>query len=150
MQTQVGLRKHHYKQSQERWWNSSWAISNPERWCCESAALNMLPNLESAVATQVKISVFILIPKTDNAKECANYCTVAIISHTSKVMFKILQASLQQRTQRSNYGHLLDHQKSKSFRKASTSALLTAPKPLTVWITTNGKEETLLYQQRSV
>ena len=85
----------------------------------------MLPNLESAVATQVKISVFILIPKTDNAKECAIYCTVAIISHTSKVMFKILQASLQQRNQRSNYRHLLDHQKSKSFRKASTSASLT-------------------------
>ena len=35
-----------------RWWNSSWAISNPERWCCESAALNMPANLEnSAVAT---------------------------------------------------------------------------------------------------
>ena len=49
---QVGLRKHHYKQSKWRRWNSSWAISNPKRWCCESAALNVSANLEnSAVAT---------------------------------------------------------------------------------------------------
>ena len=39
--SQVGLRKHHYKQSESRWWNSRWAISNSERCCCESAALNM-------------------------------------------------------------------------------------------------------------
>ena len=43
-----------------------------------------------------KRSVFILIPKKGNAKECSNYCTIALISHTSKVMLKILQASLQQ------------------------------------------------------
>ena len=43
-----------------------------------------------------KRSVFFLIPKKDNAKECSNYCTIALISHTSKVMFKILQARLQQ------------------------------------------------------
>ena len=36
------------------------------------------------------------IPKKDNAKECSNYHTIALISHTSKVMFKILQARLQQ------------------------------------------------------
>ena len=41
-------------------------------------------------------SVFVLIPKKGNAKECANYCTVAVISHVSKVMLKILQARLQQ------------------------------------------------------
>ena len=43
-----------------------------------------------------KRSVFIPIPKKGNAKECSNYCTNALISHTSKVMLKILQASLQQ------------------------------------------------------
>ena len=43
-----------------------------------------------------KRSVFIPIPKKDNAKECLNYYTVALISHTSKVMLKILQARLQQ------------------------------------------------------
>ena len=43
-----------------------------------------------------KRSVFIPIPKKDNAKEYSNYCTIAFISHASKVMFKILQARLQQ------------------------------------------------------
>jgi len=42
-----------------------------------------------------KRSVFIPIPKKGNAKECSNYRTIALISHTSKVMFKILQARLQ-------------------------------------------------------
>ena len=43
-----------------------------------------------------KGSVFIPIPKKDNAKECSNYHTIALISHASKVMLKILQARLQQ------------------------------------------------------
>ena len=43
-----------------------------------------------------KTSVFILIPKKGNVKECSNYHTIALISHASKVMFKILQARLQQ------------------------------------------------------
>ena len=42
-----------------------------------------------------KRSVFIPIPKEGNAKECSNYCTIVLISHFSKVMLKILQASLQ-------------------------------------------------------
>ena len=43
-----------------------------------------------------KRSVFIPIPKKGNAKECSSYCTIALISHASKVMLKILQARLQQ------------------------------------------------------
>ena len=43
-----------------------------------------------------KRSVFIPIPKNNSAKECSNYCTIVLISHTSKVMLKILQARLQQ------------------------------------------------------
>ena len=43
-----------------------------------------------------KMSVFIPIPKKGNAKECPNYCTTALTSHTSKVMLKIFQARLQQ------------------------------------------------------
>ena len=43
-----------------------------------------------------KRSVFIPIPKKGNAKECSNYCTIALISHTSKVMLKILQVRFQQ------------------------------------------------------
>ena len=43
-----------------------------------------------------KRSVFIPIPKKGDAKECSNYCTIALVSHASKVMLKILQARLQQ------------------------------------------------------
>ena len=57
----------------------------------------MPANLEnSAVATGLEKSVFIPHPKKGNAKECSNYLTIALISHTSKVMLKILQARLQQ------------------------------------------------------
>ena len=44
----------------------------------------------------IKMSIFIPIPKKGNAKECSNYCTVALISHASKVMLKIFQARLKQ------------------------------------------------------
>ena len=101
-----------------------------------------------------KRSVFIPIPKKGDGNECSNYHTIALIPQASKVMLKILQASLQQYgnceipdvqtdfrkgrgTQRSNCQHPLDHQKSKSFKKTSISALLTMPMPLTVWITIN-------------
>ena len=138
------------------WWNSSWAISNPRRWCFESAALCMPANLEnSAVAAGLeKVPNFIPIPKKGNAKECSNYCTTALISHASKVMLKILQARLQQsmnrelpdvqagfrkgrgtRDQIANICWIME--KAREFQKISISALLTMPKPLTVWITIN-------------
>ena len=101
-----------------------------------------------------KRSVFIPIPKKGNAKECSNYRTIALISHTSKVMLKILQARLQQymncelpdvqagfrkgrgtREQIANICWIIEKQESVS--KTSISALLTMPKPLTVWITIN-------------
>ena len=50
----------------------------------------------SAVATALEKSGFIPIPKKGNAKKCSNYHTIALISHASKVMLKILQARLQQ------------------------------------------------------
>ena len=57
----------------------------------------MPPNLEnSAVATGLEKSVFIPIPKKDNAREFSNYPSIALISDASKVMLKILQARLQQ------------------------------------------------------
>ena len=57
----------------------------------------MPANLEnSAVATGLKKSVFTPITKKSNDKECSNYCTVVLISHASKLIFKILQARLQQ------------------------------------------------------
>ena len=63
----------------------------------ESAALNMPANLENSQWSQAcKRSVFIPIPKKGNAKECSNYLTIALISHASIVILKILQARLQQ------------------------------------------------------
>ena len=101
-----------------------------------------------------KRSVFIPIPKKGNAEECSNYCTIALFSHASKVMLKILQDRLQQyvncefrifklvlqkqMNQRSNCQHPVDHGKGKRDpEKTSISAFLTMPKPLTVWITIN-------------
>ena len=64
-------------------------------------AINMLLLCQQIWKTQQwqqdrKRSVFIPIPKRGNAKECSNYCTIALISHASKIMLKILQARLQQ------------------------------------------------------
>ena len=101
-----------------------------------------------------KRSVFIRIPKKDNAKECSNYHTTVLISHTSKVNLQILQARLQQYMNVNFQMFKLDFKKAEepeiklptfsgswkkqeSSRKISTSALLTMPKPLTVWITIN-------------
>ena len=57
----------------------------------------MPANLEnSAVATGLEKVSFVPVPKKGNAKECSNYHTVALISHASKVMLRVLQARLQQ------------------------------------------------------
>ena len=56
----------------------------------------MPANLENSGPQDWKRSVFSPIPKKGNAKECSNYCTIALISQTSKVLLKILQARLQQ------------------------------------------------------
>ena len=151
--SQVSLGKHHYQQSEWNWWNSNWAISSPQRCCCESAELNMPAHLEnSARATGLEKVSFHSNPK-GHAKEHSNDHTVALMSHTRKVMLKILQVRLQQ---------LVHHElpniqarirkcrqtreiklptsvgsstKQEHSHKTSTSALLTTPKPLTVWIT---------------
>ena len=65
--------------------------------CLPSPSKNCLPLKESQQWPQDwKRSVFIPFPKKGNTKECSNYCTIALISHASKVMLKILQARLQQ------------------------------------------------------
>ena len=101
-----------------------------------------------------KRSVFIPIPKKGNAKEYSNYCTIALNSHISKVMLKILQVRLQQYVNCNLQMFKLDlekveepeiklstyvasYKKQESFRKTSTSTVLTMPKPVTVGITTN-------------
>ena len=107
----------------------------------------------SAVATGLE-KVFIPIPKNGNANKCSNYHTIALISHSSEVMLKILQARLQvylncelpdvqagfrkgkgTRDQIASIHWLVENQESS--QKTFTSALLTTSKPLTVWITTN-------------
>ena len=101
-----------------------------------------------------KRSVFIPIPNKGNAKQCSNYRTIELISHTSEVTLKILQGRLQQyvnrelpdvqagfrkgrrtRDQIANIHWII--KKAESSRKTPTSALLTMPKSLTVWITIN-------------
>ena len=80
-----------------KWWNSSWAISNPKRWYCESAALNIPTNLKnSAVATGLEKVSFHSSPKERQCKQCSNYSTITLVSHSSKVMLQILQARLLQ------------------------------------------------------
>ena len=100
-----------------------------------------------------KRSVFIPIPKKDNAKGCSNYCTIALISHASKVMLKILQASLQQyvnrelpdvqagfRKGRETRGQIANFcwiiQKSREFQKNIYFCFIVYAKTF-VWITTN-------------
>ena len=98
--------------------------------------------------------VFIPIPKKGNAKECSNYCTIALISHAKKIMLKILQAMLQQdmnceipdvqagcRKGRGTRDQIVNFcwitEKEECSRITSISPLLTMPKPLTLWITIN-------------
>ena len=113
----------------------------------------MSANLEnSAVATGLEKVSFISIPKKGNTKQCSKYCKIVLISHASKVMFKILQARLQQcvnhelpdvqagfrkgrgtRDQIANILWIIE--KAREFQKNTYFCLLTMPKPLTVWIT---------------
>ena len=102
-----------------------------------------------------KRSVFIPLSKKGNVKECSNYHTIALISRASKVMLKIFQARLQQymnrelpdiqagfrksRGIRDQIASIrwMSKKKQESSRNTSISALLTMPKPLTLWITIN-------------
>ena len=93
----MGLRKHHYYQTSGSDGIRVELFQILKDDAVKSVALNMPANLEnSAVATGLQKSVFIPIPKKGNAKQCSNYHTIALISHTSKVILKILQAKLQQ------------------------------------------------------
>ena len=121
----------------------------------ERAAINKPANWKTQQWPQDwKKSVFIPIPKKDNAKEHSNYCKIALVSHATKVMLKILQARFQQNVKwkhpvvqaefRKGRGtrDQIEHicwilKKQENSRKTSTSASLTRLKPLTVWITTN-------------
>ena len=109
----------------------------------------MPANLEiSSVATGLENVSIPSIPKKGNAKECSKYCTIAPISHASKVMLKILQVRLQQymnhelqdvqagfrkgRGTRDQIAYIHCKKKQRNSRKTSTSALLIRPKTLSV------------------
>ena len=108
----------------------------------------MPANLEnSAVATGLEEVSFHSNPKERQCQKCSNYCTVALNSHTSKVMLKILQTRLQQYVNFQMFKLNLENgdkpeiklptlagssKKQETSRKTSASVLLTTPKPLTV------------------
>ena len=109
----------------------------------------MSANLEnSEAAPELEKVSFPLSHKKGSGKDCSNYCTIALISHASKVMLKILQARLQQYVNQMFKLGLEKAEepeiklptfagspkKQESSRKTSISALLTTPKPSTVWI----------------
>ena len=136
---------------------SSWATSNPRRWFYESAAWICQQIWKTQQWPQDwKKSVFIPIPKKGNAKKCSDYRTIEHISHASKLMLKIPWARFQQymnrelpdvqagfRKSRGTRDQIANihwiTKKARDVKKNITSALLTMPKPLTVWITANGK-----------
>ena len=93
MWSQVGLRKHHYEQSSWRWWNSlsyfkSWKMM---LWKCCTQYVSKFGNLSSGH----RIS-FHSNPQKRQCQRMLKLCTIALISHASKVMVKLLQARLQQ------------------------------------------------------
>ena len=155
MRSQVGLKKHHYKQSYWRWWIPVELLQ-----ILKDNAMKVLHSICQQIwKTQQwpqdwKRSVFIPIPQKDNSKESLNYWTIALISQASKVMLKILQARLQQYM---NHG-LPDVQagfrkgrgirdwidnirwiikKAKEYQKNTYFCFIDYAKALTVWITTD-------------
>ena len=152
MQRQVGLRKHHYKAS------GGDGIAVELFQILKDDAVKVLHSICQQIwKTQQwpqywKRSVF--ISKEANAKEYSSYHKIALISHASKIMFKILQARLQQyvhqelpdvqagfrkgretRDQVANIYWII--KQAREFQKNIYFCLMTTPKPLTVWITTN-------------
>ena len=156
MWSQVGLRKHHYQQRG----SGGDGIPVEVFQILEDDAVKVLHSIYQQIwktqqwSQNWKRSVFIPIPKKGNAKEFSDFCTIALISHSSKVMLKILKPSFNSMwtVNFQMFKLVLDKaeepeiklptsagswKKQESSRKTSTSALLIMPKLLTVWITTN-------------
>ena len=155
MLSQVGLRKHHNKQSY-----GGDGIPVELFQILKDDAVKVLHSICQQIwKTQQwpqdwKRPVFIPIPKKGNAKECSNYHTIALISHATKVISKFSKPGFSNTWTVNFQMFKLVLEKAKdpeiklpisvgpskeqeSSRKKSTSALLTTPKPLTVWITIN-------------
>ena len=154
VQSQVGLRKHHYKQS-----GCDRAPAELFQILKDDAVKVLHLTCQQIYTTQQwpqywKRSVFIPIPKRGTAKVCSNYCSNALISHASKVCSKFCKQGFNSMWTKNFQIFKLDVEKAEkpkiklptsagsqnkqeSSRKRSTSALLIRPKPLTVGITTN-------------
>ena len=155
MRSKVGLRKHHYEQS-----SGGDGIPVERFQILKDDAVKVLHSICQQIwKTQqwpqvCKRSDFIPIPKKGNAKECSNYCTIALISHASKVMLKILQARLQHymnhelpdvqagfrkgrgtRDQIANIHWIME--KTREFQKHIYFCFIDYAKALTMWITIN-------------
>ena len=156
MWSQVGLRKHHYITRDKASGGDEILVELFQ--ILEDDTVKMLHSICQQIwKTQQgpkdwKRSVFIPIPKKSNVKECSNYHTIALISHTSTVMVKILQARVPQYVNRELPGVQAGFRKGRGTRnqiaicriieneqsrKTCTSALLTLLKSLIVWITIN-------------
>ena len=124
------------------------------QWKCCTQYASKFGKLSSGHRTRKGQFPFIPILKKVNAKECSDYCTITLISHASNVKLKIRQARLYQYLNTNFQMFKLDLEEAEEWEiklptsagsskkhenswKRSTSALLTTPKPLTVWITTN-------------
>ena len=95
MQSQVGLRKHHYKANEgDGIPVELFQIKNMMLWKCCTQYVKIWKTQQWP--QDLKRLIFIPTPKKGNVKECSNYRTIALISHTSKIIFKNLQARLQQ------------------------------------------------------
>ena len=156
MWSQVGLRKHHYEQSQWRWWNSSWAISNPKRRCYDKVLRSICQQIgklssghrtgkgQFSFQSQRKAMPKNVQPTTQLhsshtlAKSCWKFSKTEFNSGWTKnfQMFK-LDLEKAEEPEIKLPTPVGSYKKQESSRKTSNSASLTTLKPLTVWITTN-------------
>ena len=135
------------------WWNSNWAVSNPTRWRCESAALNMPANMENlAVATGLE-KMFSFQPQRQampkNVQTTTQLHSLHMLAKLSKSgfnslwtknfqMFKLqLEKAVEPEVKLPTT--VASSKKQENSRKTSTSVSLTTLMPLTVWITNCGK-----------
>ena len=138
-----------------RWWNSSWVILNSERWCCESAALNMPANLENAaVATGLEKVSFYSNPRERHCQRmlklphnCTSHTLVKWclkfskpgFSNTWTVNFQMFKLDLDkaEEPEMKSPRSAGSQRNQESSSKTCTSALLIMPRPLTVLLTIN-------------
>ena len=152
MQSQVGLKKHHKANGDDGIPVALFQILKDDAVRVLHSICQQIWKLNSGLRAEIGQFSFQLQER--QCQECSNYYTITLISHASKVMLKILQTRFQQhvdsehpgvqagvRKDRGTKDQIANTcwiiKKAREFQKSSISALLTMPKLLTVWITTN-------------